>query len=80
MMADLLEDEDGAPYPDDVQAAFRSVVANLEGRIAELEERIDVGVAQATVARGAGTSIVMALTGDPGAVVESDPYGRSRHA
>ena len=49
----------------------------LRAQVAELKQRLAAGVAQAEVARGSGTSIVMALTGDPGAVVEADPYGRS---
>lgn len=57
----------------------RTVLMQAE-QIVDLEQRLAAGVAQAEVARGAGTSIVMALTGDPGAVVEADPYGRSADA
>lgn len=56
-----------------------TVVVQAE-RIVDLEQRLAAGVAQAEVARGGGTSIVLALTGDPGAVVEADPYGRSADA
>ena len=52
-------------------------VTRLRIEVAHLKERLAAGVTQAVAARGAGTSIVMALTGDPGAVLEADPYGRS---
>ncbi len=53
-----------------------TTLRDVYAELAVLEERLAAGITQAVAARGSGASVLMALQGDPGAVVEADPYGR----